>query len=391
MGRVSEKQISGGCAAETGIPVSAMLHPLKILVFIPRTAATEIAVYDGLTQIFYDAIDHVPSELCSLLMPEEQGRYRFNAILSRTEDRGVSMRGVGVVVTHIMCRDLPPGIYMPEARLLRKISANLIDENQYRSGVFTAYFLSGYINDQYNGECLPLVIEPAIGNEISPEAALSGLRGVTREPVYNHFLQRCGATLCAWHELHRRANETQIVVAHLGSEISVGAHDMGRIINSNSPQDGEGPFSPSSCGYLPLDALIEMCYSGKYDMDEILDMISKKSGLSAYLDDASLEGVEKMYRAGDKKTVFLVNAMAYQTAREIGARAAAMNGRVEAIVLTGYWAAFTEFTDEIASYVNWIAPVKIYGAENELRMLAETAVTVYRGDFRILIYGTDRN
>ncbi|MDR2779528.1 MAG: butyrate kinase [Synergistaceae bacterium] len=364
---------------------------MKILAFIPKTAATEIAVYDGAAESFYGAIDHEPSELCSLLMPEEQGQYRFNAISEMMSGRGLSLCDVDIVITHAMCRDLPPGIYMAEERLLHKISANLIDDNQYRSGVFAAYLLSRHISDNYDAECLPLIVEPAIENEISLEAALSGLRGITREPVYNNFSQRSGAALCAWHELRRKPNETRMVVAHLGSEISVGAHDMGRIIDSNSPQDGEGPFSPTSSGSIPLDALIETCYSGRYDMDEILDMVSQKSGLCAYLDDVSLEGVKKMYRAGDKKTVFLVNAMAYRTAREIGARAAALHGSVEVIVLTGCWAAFTEFTDEIASYVDWIAPVKIYGAENELRLLVETAVTVYRGDFRILLYGRDRN
>jgi butyrate kinase len=364
---------------------------LKILAFIPKAATTEVAVYDGSDEIFYDTVDHGTSELCSLLMPEEQGRHRFDAILRATAGRGLTLCGVGAVITQIMCRDLPPGIYMADTRLLHKMSANLIDENQYRSGVFTAYFLSGYLNDNYDVECLPLVVEPAIGNEISLEAALSGLRGITREPMYNNFSQRSGVALCAWHEFHKTSNETRMVVAHLGSEISVGAHDMGRIIDSNSPQDGEGPFSPTSGGSLPLDALIEMCYSGKYDMDEMLNMVSQKSGLCAYMDDVSLESVEKMYRAGDKKTVFLINAMAYRTAREIGARAAALNGKVEAIVLTGYWAKFTEFTDEIASYVDWIAPVKIYGFEDELQLLAKTAAIIYRGDFRILLYGRDRN
>jgi butyrate kinase len=351
---------------------------------------TEVAVYDGPNEIFYDAVEHAPSELCSLFMPEEQGRYRFNAILEAISGGDLSLGDVGIIITYAIFLTLPPGIYMAEERLLHKISPNMIDENQYRAGAFTAYLLNKYVDDNYETECLPLVIVPAIRNEISPEAALSGLRGVKREPIYNSLSQRGGVFLCAWHEFHKKANETRMVVAHLSNEISVGAHDMGRIIDSNSPQDGEGPISPTSCGSLPIDALIELCYSGKYDMDEILNMVSRQSGLCAYLDDASLKGVRKMYRAGDKKTVFLVNAMAYQTAREIGARAAALNGKVEMIVLTGYWATFTEFTDEIASYVDWIAPVKIYGAKSELRLLADTAVTVYRGDFRILLYGMDR-
>jgi butyrate kinase len=324
-------------------------------------------------------------------MPEEEGRYRFNAVSDVLSGRGAFFEDVGVVITYAMFLSLPPGIYMAEERLLRKISPNILDENQYRAGVFTAYLLSRHIGDNYGTECLPLVVVPAIENEISPKAALSGLKGITREPIYNNLSQREGVFLCAWHELRRKANDTRMIVAHLGNEISVGAHDRGRIIDSNSPQDGEGPFSPTCSGSLPLGPLIELCYSGKYDMDEILNIVIRRSGLSAYLKDVSLEAVMDNYRAGDRKTVFLVNAMAYQTAREIGARAASLGGGVEMIVLTGYWAAFTEFTDEIASYVSWIAPVKIHGTDNELRKLAETATTIFRGDFKILLYGMDRN
>jgi butyrate kinase len=364
---------------------------LKILSFLTRAEVTATAVYDGSDELFHDILRHDPSELCALAMPEEQGRHRFNAILEAASGGKLSLGDVGIVITFTISLNLPPGIYMAEERLLRKISSNVIDENQYRSGAFAAYFLSSHIGDNYGTECLPLVVVPAIRNEISPEAALSGLRGVTRDPIYNNLSQRVGVFLCARHELHRKANETRMVVAHLSGEISVGAHDMGLIIDSNGPKSGEGPLSPKSSGFLPVDALIELCYSGKYDMDEMLNMVSEQSGLSAYLDNTSLKNVMEKYRAGDKKTVFLVKVMAYQTAREIGARAAALNGKTEMIVLAGRWATFTELADEIASYVDWIAPVKIHGTETRLRRLAEIAATVYKGDFKILLYGIDRN
>jgi butyrate kinase len=125
-------------------------------------------------------------------------------------------------------------------------------------------------------------------------------------------------------------------------------------------------------------------------MDEMIAMISQKSGLSAYLKNVSLERVLEEYRAGNKRVVFLVKAMAFKAAREIAARAAALDGKAQAIVLTGHWSAFPEFVEEIASRVSWIAPVKSYVTGGELRVLAGAAMDTYLGVIKILLYGSDR-
>jgi butyrate kinase len=279
---------------------------------------------------------------------------------------------------------------MVDEPLLKLLSGDVIEENQLRSGVFTAYLLSRHINERFDSECLPLAVEPAIENEILQEASLSGLKGITRAPRFNTFSQRTGVALLAWYEYRKNSNGVRVIAAHLGKEISVGAHDRGRIVDSNSTQDGEGPFTPISSGTLPLDALIDLCYSGKYDMDEIITTLFQKSGLSAYLKDASLEYATAEYKAGNKKVIFLVKAMASGVAREIGARAVSLGGQVDGIALTGPWAQFDEFVSEIRSRVEWIAPVKVYAWDGELLMLAGTAHSAYHGEYKILLYGRDR-
>jgi butyrate kinase len=125
-------------------------------------------------------------------------------------------------------------------------------------------------------------------------------------------------------------------------------------------------------------------------MDEIISMISQKSGLSAYLKDASMESVSEKYRAGNKKVIFLVKAMAFKVAREIAARATALEGKIEAVLLTGSWGAFPEFVKEITSRVSWIAPVKSYVMEGDLWVLARTAREAWEGNLKILLYSVDR-
>jgi butyrate kinase len=190
--------------------------------------------------------------------------------------------------------------------------------------------------------------------------------------------------------MRKDASDIRAISVCLGKHISVGAFEKGRLLDNNCMQDGEGPFSPSSSGAIPLDALIDLCYSGKYDMDEILAMISEKGGLSAYLEDSSLEYVSGRYRAGDKKVMFLVEAMARSVAREIGAKAAALRGNVEIIILLGPWVEFDEFVDLIKEQVEWISPVMTFDYEGELVTLATAAEKSFSGERRILRFDRDR-
>ncbi|MDR1580435.1 MAG: hypothetical protein LBS35_08760 [Synergistaceae bacterium] len=355
-----------------------------------RVNATEIAVFDDLDEIMYETVKHSFADLHVLRTPAEQGQCRFNEVLEALDIMDYPLKDVAVVITQIPSFALPPGIYLSEDKLLGHLSDSVMEENHFRAGVFAAHLLSDYINEKYGAESIPLVMEPALANEITQENSLSGLRGFIRTPRFNVLSQRVAVTFFAWNESCKNANDVRAIVAHLGKEISVGAYDMGRIIDSNSPQDGEGPFSPTTCGTLPLDALIDICYSRTYDMDEMIAMISQKSGLSAYLKDVSLERVSEEYRAGNKKVVFLVKAMAFKVAREIAARAAALDGKAQAILITGHWGTFPEFVEEIASRVSWIAPVKNYVTEGELWVLARTAIETYIGRIKILLYGSDR-
>jgi butyrate kinase len=363
---------------------------LKIFVLISRANATQIAVFDDLDEIMRETVGHSFADLHSLHTPAAQGQYRFNSVMEVLDIMDYPLKDVAVVITQIPSLVLPPGVYLSEGKLLGHLSDSVMEENHFRAGVFAAHYLSEHINEKYGAESIPLVLAPALANEITQENSLSGLRGFTRIPRFNVLSQRVAATFFAWNECLKHANGVSAVVAHLGKEISVGAYDMGRIIDSNSPQDGEGPFSPTTSGTLPLDALIDLCYSGTYDMDEMIAMISEKSGLSAYLKDVSLERVSEEYRAGNKRVIFLVKAMAFKVAREIAARAAALDGKAQAIVITGHWGTFPEFVEEIASRVSWIAPVKNYVTEGELWVLARTALETYVGHIKILLYGSDR-
>lgn len=100
----------------------------------------------------------------------------------------------------------------------------------------------------------------------------------------------------------------------------------------------------------------------------------------AYLGTNDGRDVESMIQLGNKMAHNIYYAMAYQVSKEIGAMAAALKGRVDAVVLTGGLACDERFTGWVEEHIGTIAPVLKYGGEDEMIALAEGALRVLRGE-----------
>ena len=138
-------------------------------------------------------------------------------------------------------------------------------------------------------------------------------------------------------------------------------------------------FTPERSGSVPAEAIVEMCFSGNYTKQEMTRLISSNGGMSAYLGTNDLHEVEMMIKSGDEFAALVVDSMAYQVIKEIGAMAAVLEGRVDAIVLTGGMAHSARFTGAIKQGVDQIAQVLVYPGEDEMKALAEGALRVLDG------------
>jgi butyrate kinase len=172
----------------------------------------------------------------------------------------------------------------------------------------------------------------------------------------------------------------------MGGGVTVGAHKYGCVIDVNNGLDGDGPFSPERTGGLPLEPVVRMCYSGKYSEKDMLDLIVRNGGLKAYLGTNDAMQVESMIMAGDSHALVVFQSMAYQVAKDIGSMAITLEGRVDAIILTGGLAYSKRLCSWIKNDTGWIAPIKVYPGEDELKALAEGALRVLKGEERALEY-----
>jgi butyrate kinase len=229
------------------------------------------------------------------------------------------------------------------------------------------------------------IADPVVVDEMDAVARISGHPEFERISIFHALNQKAIARLHA-EKVGKAYEELALIVAHMGGGISIGAHLGGRVVDVNQALDGEGPFSPERSGTLPAGALAELCFSGRYSLDEVKKMITGKGGYTAYLDTNSAQEVEERALKGEPKARLVRDALVYQVAKEIGAMSTVLKGEVDAILLTGGIAYSETFTADLSERIQSIGPVYIYPGEDELHALAFNGLRILEGKAVVLTY-----
>jgi butyrate kinase len=221
------------------------------------------------------------------------------------------------------------------------------------------------------------IVDPVTVDEWEPCARPTGSPLVQRTSV-GHALNTKAVARRYAREQGRAYQTLRLIVAHLGSGITVSAHRDGRMIDSNSIE--EGPFGVDRSGGLPVRALVKLCFSGKYTQEQLDRHVFGDGGLFAYLGTRDLVEVERRIDAGDEEAALVFNAMVHQICKEAGAMAAVLKGKVDALLLTGGMAYSERVVTQLRGSLDWIAPIRVYPGEDELQALAEGVFRVLSGE-----------
>jgi butyrate kinase len=228
--------------------------------------------------------------------------------------------------------------------------------------------------------------DPVVVDEMEPIAKVSGLPQIERNSVF-HALNHFNVSREYAKSINRNYRDLKMVIAYIGNGgVSVGAHRNGQVVDVNQAFDGDGPFSMTRTGSLPVGQLIDLCYSGKYTRDEMRKLITEQGGVKAYLGTKSLSEVTAMVDEGDEQATFIIDAMAYQIAKEIGSMAAVLEFDVDAVLIMGSIMNNKFFTDKLITRIRKIAPVSVYPIVNDLDSLAMNGMMILHGEAEIIEY-----
>lgn len=352
----------------------------RILAINPGSTSTKISVYDDETELFEKTIVHTEKELSNFKEMMDQLEWRKSLIENTLKEKGIDIKTCSAIASRggIM-KPIKGGTYILSDAILNDIKA--IDVNGHASNL--AAFIAKSISDKLN---IPAyVVDPVVVDEMSDIARITGFPEIQRISRF-HALNQKAVGLLAAKELGKRYEEINLIVAHLGGGVSVGAHLKGQIVDVNDSVQGDGPFSSNRSGGLPVGPLIRLCFSGKYTEKELIERVTSQSGIIAHIGTNQMEIVEKNALAGNEKSKLILDAMCYQVAKSIGAAAAVLEGKVDAVILTGGIIKGKYTAEEIARRVSFIAKVIFYPGEEEMKALTNGVLRVLRGEEKAKIY-----
>lgn len=353
----------------------------KILAINPGSTSTKIAIFEDENQIFIKTIRHSAEEISKFPNVASQFSYRKELILTELRQAGIDIYALNAIVGRGgLLKPIESGIYEVNAAMRQDLEHPVMGEHASNLGGLIAYDLAQEI---HNG-AKAYIADPVVVDEMAPIARISGHPAIKRVSIFHALNQKTIARTYAA-EIGKKYEDLRLIVAHLGGGISVSAHACGKVIDTNNALDGDGPFSPERSGSLPAGALVELCFNGEKTKAEIKKMLCGAGGMVAYLGSNNMIEIEEK-AAKDPQWSLIMDAMSYQVAKGIGAMATVLKGKVDAILLTGGIAYGKPVTDYITEHVCFIAPVKVYPGEDEMRALALNGLMVLRGEQEAKIY-----
>lgn len=343
---------------------------IKSLIINPGSTSTKIGVYEDETLLFEQTLRHSTEEISKYTSIFEQKDFRKEIIVNLLKEKNFDLKELGMVVGRGgMLKPIPGGTYPVSDELLHDLQIG--KQGQHASNL--GGILAREIADSLN---IPaFIVDPVVVDELTDIARLSGMPELPRRSVFHALNQKAVAKRYA-KEIGKPYNTLRLLVVHLGGGVSVGAHENGKVVDVNNILDGEGAFSPERAGNVPVGDLIKLCFSGKYSEKEIYSKIVGKGGITAYLNTNDMRDVENKVLAGDKEVTLVYEAFVYQIAKDLGAMATVLKGKVDQIIVTGGIAYDKNLVKALRERTEWIAPFTVYPGEDELLALVQGALRV---------------
>ena len=346
---------------------------IRSLIINPGSTSTKIAVFEDETMLFDKTLRHSVEEISKYDTIFDQKQFRKDIIMECLKEQDFDIKTLDMVVGRGgLVKPIPGGTYKVSDALIEDLKVG--PQGQHASNL--GGVLAREIADEIGKPSF--IVDPVAVDELQPVARVSGIPDIQRNSIFHPLNQKAMARRYA-KENGKRYEDINVIVAHMGGGVSVGAHKKGRVRDVSNALEGDGAFSPERAGGLPVGPLVRLCYSGKYTEKEMYKRLVGGGGFTAYLGSNDMVEITKKSET-DEQARLILDAFIYQVAKDIGSRAAVLEGKVDAIILTGGIAYGKRVTDAIEKYVGWIAPVIVYPGEDELLALAQGGLRVLNGE-----------
>ena len=352
----------------------------KIFTLSPGSTSTKLAVFDGQEQIFKANVHHDSEVLKTFRRVSDQLPYRLETILNELKANQIDIQDMDAFAAYSGgLVSTTSGIFPVNEKMLEDCSSGRIMEHP---AILGSQIIHAFGKETGKPAFL---VNPPDADEFDDVSRISGIKGVYRQ-AHIHTLNQKEVAYRTAASLGKPYEECNFVICHVGGGLSVAAHKHGKVVDGNDVLHGDGPMAPNRSGHVALIPVIQMCYSGKYTEEEMQTLVAKRGGLLGLLGTDNVPEIKERIQNGDKWAELVYFAFAYNVAKYLGSYACVLEGKVDAIIMTGGVSNNEDFIENVKKYAGWIAPFFVYGGDFEMEALSAGAIRALEGKEPLLEY-----
>lgn len=346
---------------------------MNLLIINPGSTSTKVSYFADEKNVYTESIFHDAPVLMQYPTTNDQLPMRRQVILDFLKSHGMTPADMDVFVGRGGCAySQNSGVMEIDRQLVEDTAADKGgSDHPAKLGVMLAYDLGrAYGKPMYT-------VNPTNVDELCDYARLTGIAGLYRR-AQTHVLNQKGIAAIHAKALGKAYEALNLIVCHVDGGITITAHQAGRMIDSTEGAGGDGPFTPTRLGSIPVMEVLQYLDEG-HTTGQMRAMLSRSGGFVSHFGTSDAAKIHALVEAGDQKACTIWNAMIYQLCKSIGAMAAVLEGRVDGILLTGGLMRHEDILEGVRSRCGWIAPITVYPGECEQEAMAGAVLEVLRG------------
>lgn len=352
---------------------------MKLLIINPGSTSTKVSLFEDRKELFTQSVFHDAPVLLSFPETNDQLPFRRKVVIDLLTQHGYKLEDVDVFVGRGGCAYSQREGVMKIDKLLNDDTAadKGGSDHPAKLGVMLAYaFMCERGKSAYT-------VNPTNVDELGPYARLTGISGLYRR-AQTHVLNQKGIARIHAGKMGKAYEDCNFIVCHIDGGITVTAHEKGRMIDSTEGSGGDGAYTPTRLGSIPVIEIVK--YLECHTTEDLKRMCSRSGGFVSHFGSSNSDTIHELVMKGDEKATTIWNGMVYQICKEIGAMAAVLKGRVDGILLTGGLVRFTDVVSMIEEYCGFLSPITVYPGEVEQEAMAYAVLDVLEGRMEAFTY-----
>ena len=352
-----------------------------ILSLYPEFYSTKIAVSEDKKIIYQSDINHSEEDFVLFDNIMEQMPYRRDAVMERLRKDNVDVKSIQYVVAEGgLLRPCESGVYAIDKVMVGDLLEGVAGEDIINIGGLLAYTIANTLRVK------SYVVTPASLDERSDIVKFSPHPSIRKKSLFHAMINKYLSKEYA-KSVNKNYEDINIIFCHVNDRnVSVAAHHKGRVIDVNQAYQGFGPMGFYESGTLPVSALVDMLFKKRYSKDEILKLVNINSTFFSYVGTNSYDEIMKSLNNKNAKVKQILDVMAYQIAKEIASHYVSLDGKIDAIILSGKIFSSNCFFKYLSKRIENLAKIVCYPEDYTFEAMIHNVLQVVDGKEMVKTY-----